>query len=84
MSDENPKIPVDKTNLTVYIMSKGDVFVGLTGNEEAPIAIVVPKAGVGLGLPIPLAADLHDALCNALGELFPGAVEEDSAKVTLH
>lgn len=61
--------------LTVYIMGEDDVHVGMTGKVEAPLALVIPKAGLGIGLPIPVAVALHDALCDAL------AILEDDSEV---
>lgn len=56
----------EKKDLTVYVMGPEDIHVGMTGRDEAPIAIVVPSAGIGIGLPVEVAHDLHDALCMAL------------------
>ncbi len=59
----------EEKSLTIYIMGEEDIHVGMTGKDEAPLALVVPKAGLGIGLPIPVAARLHDALCDALAML---------------
>ena len=56
-------------SLTIYIMGEEDIHIGMTGKDEAPLALVIPKAGLGIGLPIPVAARLHDALCDALAIL---------------
>ena len=47
-------------------MGKEDVQVGLTGRPEAPIALIIPKAFLGIGLPVEIAQLIHDALCNAI------------------
>lgn len=64
--------------LTVYIMGEDDIHIGMTGNDEAPIAIIVPKAGLGIGLPISIAHRIHDALCNALALVEDKSDEEIS------
>ena len=56
-------------NLTVFVMGLEDLHVGLTGKDEAPIAIIIPKAGMGLGLTRAVACLLHDNLCTALATL---------------
>ena len=56
-------------NLTVFIMGLDDLHIGLTGKDEAPIAIVIPKASMGLGLTRAVACLLHDNLCTALATL---------------
>lgn len=53
--------------LGVYVMEMGDIRVGLTGNSDAPIVLVVEKAEVGFGLSLDIALNLHDALCGAIG-----------------
>lgn len=56
----------EEKSLTVYVMGEEDINVGFTGRLEAPIALVIPKAHLGIGLPIPIAVALHNALCHAL------------------
>jgi hypothetical protein len=65
----------DKDNISVYVMGKEDVHVGLTGRHEAPIALIIPKARLGIGLPIEIAQAVHDAICNAIALL--GSESED-------
>lgn len=52
--------------ITVYVMDTGDIHVGMTGRDEAPLALIIPKVKLGLGLTVDDAAALHDALCDAL------------------
>lgn len=59
----------NKDNISVYVMGEEDVHVGLTGRPEAPIAVIIPKAHLGIGFPIEIATAVHDALCNALALL---------------
>jgi hypothetical protein len=59
----------DTDNISVYVMGKEDVHVGLTGRDEAPIALIIPKAHLGIGLPVEIAQAVHDAICNALALL---------------
>jgi len=58
-----------KDNISVYVMGKDDIHVGLTGRPEAPIAILIPKAFLGIGLPVEIAQGVHDALCSAIALL---------------
>jgi len=50
-------------------MGLEDLHVGLTGKDEAPIALIIPKAQMGLGLTKAVAHLLHDNLCAAIATL---------------
>lgn len=56
----------NNSNISVYVMGPEDVHVGLTGRPEAPIALVIPKAHLGIGLPVDIAILVHNALCSAI------------------
>lgn len=77
----------DEEKLSVWIMDADDIKIASTGREDAPLVLVIPKAGVGLGFSLENAAKLHDNLCMALSMMSPDEDElnaKGDKKPTLH